>query len=64
MWTAETFSIYDSAQVQVELMTANITVTAPTEVALYIKAFGHYADLAVYGGRARSLITSAIEALA
>ena len=63
MWTAETFSVYDSAQVQVELMTANVTVTAPSEVALYIKAFSHYADLAVYGAQARALITAALESL-
>jgi transcriptional regulator with XRE-family HTH domain len=63
MWPLETFSIYDGEQAQVELLTAAVTVTAPSEIAQYAKAFSRAADLAVYGADARVLITDAIAAL-
>ncbi|MEU5427514.1 helix-turn-helix transcriptional regulator [Streptomyces olivoreticuli] len=63
MWTLETFNIFDELRVHVELLTAQVTVTAPSEVALYVKAFGELRNLAVYGADARMLITSAIAAL-
>ncbi|MFG3480081.1 helix-turn-helix domain-containing protein [Streptomyces sp. NPDC047980] len=63
MWMVETFSAYDEAQVQVELLTAAVNVTAPGEVGEYLKAFGALADVAVYGAEARALITAAIDAL-
>ncbi|MFC9088008.1 helix-turn-helix domain-containing protein [Nocardiopsis dassonvillei] len=59
----EAFTIYDDSLVRVELTTAELTIEAPTEVATYTKAFGRLQKLAVYGPRARALITSAIEAL-
>ncbi|WP_062211436.1 helix-turn-helix transcriptional regulator [Streptomyces sp. NBRC 109706] len=64
MWMVETFSIYDRRQAQVETLTAQVNVTAPSEVEQYVKAFGNFAKLAVYGSPARALITSAIDALA
>ncbi len=63
MWMIETFSIYDEQQAQVELLTAQVNVTAPSEVGQYVKAFGEFAKLAVHGAEARSLITAAIDAL-
>lgn len=63
MWMIETFSIYDEALAQVELLTAQVNVTAPTEVAQYLKAFKEFADLAVYGAKARALITAAVNEL-
>ncbi|MEY9841788.1 helix-turn-helix domain-containing protein [Streptacidiphilus sp. EB103A] len=63
MWPVETFSIYDDEQAQVELLTAAVTVTAPTEIDQYVRAFGRLADVAVYGADARALITAAIAAL-
>ncbi len=63
MWTLETFMIFDDAEVQVELLTAEIKVTAPGDISTYLKAFGELADLAVHGQPARALITSAIDAL-
>lgn len=63
MWMIETFSIYDEALAQVELLTAQVNVTAPTEVAQYLKAFQEFADLAVYGAKARALITAAVNEL-
>lgn len=63
MWPIETFSVYDDVQAQVELLTAVVTVTAPSEIDQYVAAFTRAADLAVYGAHARALITAAIDAL-
>ncbi|MYZ36359.1 MULTISPECIES: helix-turn-helix transcriptional regulator [unclassified Streptomyces] len=63
MWMIETFSVYDEKQAQVETLTAQVNVAAPSEVGQYLKAFGELSKLAVYGADARSLITSAIDVL-
>ena len=63
MWTLEAFTIFDDARVHVELLSAQVTVTAPSEITLYARAFDKLAELAVYGTRARSLITAAVDAL-
>jgi hypothetical protein len=63
IWTLEQFTVFDDARVHVELLSAQVTVTTPSEVALYLHAFARLAELAVYGAEARSLITSAFEAL-
>ncbi|GAB7032138.1 helix-turn-helix transcriptional regulator [Streptomyces sp. NPDC021749] len=60
MWPLETFSIYDTEQAQVELLTAAVNVTAPSEIGQYAKAFDRLSEIAVYGGAARALITDAI----
>ena len=59
----EAFHVYDDALVAVELLTARVTVTQPSEIALYLKAFEELRALAVYGPAARALIVKAIEAL-
>ncbi|RKN45820.1 helix-turn-helix domain-containing protein [Streptomyces hoynatensis] len=59
----EAFHVYDDIVVAVELLTARVTVTQPSEVALYLKAFQELRALAVYGADARALIIDAIEAL-
>ena len=64
MWTLEGFTVFDDARVHVELLSAQVTVTAPTEVALYLHAYGKLAEMAVYGPQARSLISEAIAAMA
>ncbi|MEU8205875.1 DUF5753 domain-containing protein [Streptosporangium sp. NPDC049046] len=63
VWPLEGFSVFDDMQVNIELLSAQVTVTQPREIALYIKAFGGLADMAVYGGAARALITKAIDDL-
>ncbi|MFF7216575.1 helix-turn-helix domain-containing protein [Streptomyces sp. NPDC008238] len=63
MWPQETFMIFDDASVQVELLSAFVNVTAPGEIATYLKAFGQLQTLAVYGTEARVLIAGAIAAL-
>ncbi|MFH8472575.1 helix-turn-helix domain-containing protein [Streptomyces sp. NPDC018000] len=63
-WPAEGFWIYDTAQVNVELISGYLTLTQPSEVAMYAETFAELAALAVYGAPARALITSAMDALA
>ncbi|WP_319054576.1 helix-turn-helix domain-containing protein [Streptomyces europaeiscabiei] len=62
-WPAEGFWIYDMAQVNVELISGYLTITQPSEVAMYADTFAELAALAVYGANARALITSALDAL-
>ncbi|MFE9865202.1 Scr1 family TA system antitoxin-like transcriptional regulator [Streptomyces sp. NPDC005506] len=63
MWPIETFSVYDDVQAQVELLTAAVTVTTPSEIEQYARAFTRAAEMAVYGAQARALITAAVGAL-
>jgi transcriptional regulator with XRE-family HTH domain len=62
-WPVESFTLYDEAQVNVELVSAHLTVTQPQEVAMYGQTFTDLAALASYGGNARRLIGAAIQAL-
>lgn len=59
----ENFWIYDSAQVNVELVSGYLTLTQPSEVRAYTDAFSTLADMAVYGARARALIHKARDSL-
>ncbi|HEU5029115.1 MAG TPA: helix-turn-helix transcriptional regulator [Spirillospora sp.] len=63
MWPVEGFTVYDTTQVHVELLTANVTVTAPSELNTYFKAFDELSALAVYGSDARELISESLAAL-
>ena len=63
MWTLEAFTVFDDARVHIELLSAQVTVTIPGEVIVYLRAFDQLARLAVYGSDARTLITNAISAL-
>jgi hypothetical protein len=63
MWTVETFMVFDDHEVQVELLAAFVTVTAPSEIQSYEDAFSRLGSMAVYGHNAARLITAAIESL-
>jgi transcriptional regulator with XRE-family HTH domain len=63
MWPQETFHVYDDRMVSVELLSAEVTITQPSEVALYVSAFERLRQMAVYGADARALVLRAIEAL-
>jgi len=52
----ETFHMYDEHTVSIELVSAIVTVTQPSEIALYVRCFNDLAQAAVYGGAARELI--------
>lgn len=62
-WPEETFHLYDNRLVSVELVSAEVCVTQPSEIALYLKAFERLRGMAVYGADARALIVKAIDAL-
>ncbi|RLV08737.1 transcriptional regulator [Streptomyces griseocarneus] len=62
-WPVESFTMYDDAQVNVELVSAHLTVTQPREICDYATTFNALASIARYGTGARSLITAAIDAL-
>jgi transcriptional regulator with XRE-family HTH domain len=63
LWPQELFHVYDDTLVSVELLSARVRVTQPSEIALYVKAFEHLRGMAVYGAEARALILKAIESL-
>jgi hypothetical protein len=60
----ENFWIYDTAQVNVELVSGYLTLTQPSEVKAYADTYTELADMAVYGARARALIHRALDSLA
>jgi transcriptional regulator with XRE-family HTH domain len=60
MWTLETFTVFDEDRVHAELLSAQIRVTTPHEVRLYLAAFRVLSELAVFGEAAQALITAAI----
>lgn len=55
---AEDFWIFDSQQVNVELISGYLTVIQPGEIAMYAQMFARLAEIAVYGRRAQDLIFS------
>ncbi|MFR9727159.1 helix-turn-helix domain-containing protein [Streptomyces sp. MS19] len=63
MRPVETFHIYDDTLASVELVSAQVNINQPSEVALYLRAFENLRALAVYGAQARSRILRAIDAL-
>lgn len=62
-WPQETFHLFDDDLVSVELVSAQVNVTQPSEVAQYARTFDTLRSMAVYGAQARELILRAIEAL-
>lgn len=63
VWPTEGFWIFDDQRVTVELVSGHLTVTQPSEIAMYTSTFSHLHDIAVYGASARNIITTAIHAL-
>lgn len=59
----EGFWIFDSAQVNVELVSGYLTLTQPSEVRAYADTFATLAATAAYGAKARALIAAARDAL-
>ncbi|MEU3185344.1 helix-turn-helix transcriptional regulator [Streptomyces sp. NPDC006923] len=63
MWPLEAFYLFDDRLVNVETLTAEVNVTAPSEAHDYGKAFRELTRSAVFGTSARALITDAVCAL-
>ncbi|MBK3545857.1 helix-turn-helix transcriptional regulator [Streptomyces sp. MBT60] len=64
MWPLETFTIFDEEQVGVELLTAAITITTPSEVAQYLATHEELSAAAAHGPAALRLIARAVSELA
>ncbi len=52
-WPRETFHVYDNSLVSVELVSARVRITQPSEIALYAKSFEELRQTAVYGAAAQ-----------
>ncbi|HEX6686823.1 MAG TPA: DUF5753 domain-containing protein [Candidatus Limnocylindrales bacterium] len=63
-WPTESFWIFDRAQVSVELVSGDLTITQAHEIAAYERRFDELSAQAVYGAQARKLIADAIVATA
>lgn len=63
VWPLETFNVFDDVRVHVELLSAAVKVTTPSEVEQYIRAYRELGTGAVFGAPARELITEAINSL-
>ncbi|MFD8584942.1 helix-turn-helix domain-containing protein [Streptomyces californicus] len=59
----EGFWIFDSDRTNVELVSGYLTLTQPSEVAMYADTFAELAEMAVYGVDARALIVAALDSL-
>lgn len=58
----EDFWIFDSEQVNVELVSGYLTITQPWEIAMYAQVFAALTEIAVYGTKARNLVERAARA--
>jgi hypothetical protein len=54
------FWIWDDVRVTVETVSARLEITRPDEIALYATVFDELRQSAVYGSRARELISEAV----
>ncbi|MGW1071434.1 helix-turn-helix domain-containing protein [Streptomyces sp. NPDC002537] len=63
LWPVEDFWIFDDIQVNVELISAFLTITQPHEIDMYARTFAGLVGLAVHGAPARALIAAAIDAV-
>lgn len=62
-YSPETFYVYGTEQVAVELVGAYLTITQPKEIALYEQVFSELSELALFGPAIRRPIAQALEAL-
>lgn len=63
IWPQEIFHIYDDTLASVELLSAQVNITTPSEIGLYLRAFEQLRGMAVYGAQARALVLTATAAL-
>ncbi len=58
------FIMFDDRLVQVETVSAELTISQPQEIALYLRAFRELAEQAVHGEAARELVTASLRGFA
>jgi transcriptional regulator with XRE-family HTH domain len=59
MWSSPGFWIFDESRVLIETPAAELAITQPREIAIYLRTFTELAAMAVYGSHARKLIDQA-----
>ena len=59
MWSSPGFWIFDESRVLVETPAAELAITQPRQIAVYLRTFADLAAMAVYGSHARKLISRA-----
>ncbi|MFI6638244.1 helix-turn-helix domain-containing protein [Streptomyces sp. NPDC050504] len=63
VWPMPTFTIFDNARVHADTLDAASTLTQPSQVELYAKAFEGQAQAAVRGAAARAVVAEALASL-
>ncbi|MGW1194601.1 helix-turn-helix domain-containing protein [Streptomyces sp. NPDC002536] len=63
VWPMPTFTIFDDRRVHADTLDAASTLTQPSQVELYARAFERLSQQAVRGGAARALIADAVACL-
>ncbi len=63
LWPVEGFFLFDDGLVNVELVSAHLTITQPSEIAMYARTFADLSAMAVHGRDARSLIAAAMASI-
>ncbi len=63
LWPSEAFTMFDDRLVAVELVSGFLSITQPSEIAMYQREWGLLFSLAVHGRAARRLIIMALESL-
>lgn len=59
MWSSPGFWIFDESRVLIETPAAELAITQPREISIYLRTFAELAAMAAYGTRARELIERA-----
>lgn len=59
MWSSPGFWIFDESRVLIETPAAELTITQPREISIYLRTFAELTAMAVYGSHARELINRA-----
>lgn len=63
VWPMATFTVFDDQRVHADSLEAASTLTQPSQVELYLRAFERLSGNAVHGSAARALVTSALTSL-
>ncbi|MGW6309898.1 DUF5753 domain-containing protein [Streptomyces niveus] len=63
LWPVEGFFLFDEAEVNVELVSAHLSVKHTHEINMYVQTFSDLSDLAIHGPAAKELIGAALNSL-
>lgn len=63
LWPVEGFFLFDEEEVNIELISAHLSVKNSYEIGMYVQAFSALSELAQCGPAAREMISKAIDSL-